>query len=72
MGNGAITSNDLMQKLVNAKKVMNKVDSGNYERGNIDEAALMRGADEGDYTQVNEYQETPLDATKLMLSLIHI
>lgn len=66
MGNGAITSNDLMQKLVNAKKVMNKVDSGNYERGNIDEAALMRGSDDGDYSQMNEYQETPLDATKLM------
>lgn len=66
MGNGAITSNDLMQKLVNAKKVMNKVDSGNYERGNIDEAALMRGNDEEEYPQINEYEETPFDAAKVM------
>ena len=40
MGNGAITSNDLMQKLVNAKKVMNKVDGGNFERGHINENIL--------------------------------
>ena len=30
-GQGAISSNDLMKKLVQAKKVMNKVDGGNYE-----------------------------------------
>ena len=40
-GNGVISQNDLMKKLVNAKKVMNKVDGGNYERGNIDENILM-------------------------------
>jgi hypothetical protein len=40
-GNGVISQNDLMQKLVNAKKVMNKVDGGNYQRGNIDESILM-------------------------------
>lgn len=40
-GNGSISENDLMMKLVNAKKVMNKVDSGNFERGNIDESVLM-------------------------------
>lgn len=37
---GPISSNDLMQKLAQAKKVMNKVDSGNFERGNISEAAF--------------------------------
>lgn len=40
-GQGTISENDLMRKLVNAKKVMNKVDSGNYQRGNIDEATLL-------------------------------
>jgi hypothetical protein len=36
-GKGVISQNDLMSKLVQAKKVMNKVDSGNYEKGNINE-----------------------------------
>ena len=40
-GAGTISSNDLMQKLVQAKKVMNKVDGGNYEKGHINEAALL-------------------------------
>lgn len=39
-GKGTISSNDLMMKLVQAKKVMNKVDSGNFERGNINETLL--------------------------------
>jgi hypothetical protein len=42
---GSISQNDLMHKLVQAKKVMNKVDSGNYERGNVDES-LLRSAPE--------------------------
>ena len=40
-GKGTISSNDLMQKLVNAKKVMNKVDGGNFERGHINESLLL-------------------------------
>jgi hypothetical protein len=40
-----MSSSDLMQKLVNAKKVMNKVDSGNYETGNINEN-ILRSAPE--------------------------
>ena len=39
-GQGTISSNDLMMKLVQAKKVMNKVDGGNYERGHVNEAML--------------------------------
>jgi hypothetical protein len=39
-GKGTISSNDLMMKLVQAKKVMNKVDGGNYERGHVNEAML--------------------------------
>jgi hypothetical protein len=45
-GNGVISQNDLMKKLVNAKKVMNLVDGGNYERGNIDESILFSSPDE--------------------------
>jgi len=40
-GQGVISSNDLMHRLVQAKKVMNKVDSGNYEKGNVNEAMIM-------------------------------
>jgi hypothetical protein len=41
MSQGAISENDLMMKLVNAKKVMNKVDNGNYQTGNINESMLF-------------------------------
>ena len=37
---GVISQNDLMRKLVQAKKVMNKVDGGNYQRGQVDENIL--------------------------------
>jgi len=37
---GSISSNDLMKKLVQAKKVMNKVDGGNYERGHVNSEIL--------------------------------
>ena len=40
MEKGVISQNDLMKKLVQAKKVMNKVDGGNYERGHVNEAML--------------------------------
>lgn len=45
-GNGVISQNDLMKKLVNAKKVMNLVDGGNYERGNVDESVLFSSPDD--------------------------
>lgn len=45
-GQGSISSNDLMKKLVQAKKVMNKVDGGNYERGHVNEAALLSDPEE--------------------------
>ena len=51
-GNGVISQNDLMKKLVNAKKVMNMVDGGTYERGNVDESILFSSPDE----LVNEQQ----------------
>jgi hypothetical protein len=46
LNNGPISSNDLMQRLVQAKKVMNKVDSGNFERGQINENVLLSDPDE--------------------------
>jgi hypothetical protein len=42
---GVISQNDLMHKLVQAKKVMNKVDGGNYQRGQVDES-ILRSAPE--------------------------
>lgn len=40
-GKGVITSEGLMQKLVKAKKVMNKVETGDFERGNVNENILL-------------------------------
>jgi hypothetical protein len=39
-GKGVISQNDLMHKLVQAKKVMNKVDGGNYQKGHVNEQIL--------------------------------
>jgi hypothetical protein len=46
METGQISENDLMMRLVNAKKVMNKVDSGNFERGNINENIINSSPEE--------------------------
>ena len=45
-GKGVISPNDLMAKLVQAKKVMNKVESGNYEKGNINENVIKMDPEE--------------------------
>jgi hypothetical protein len=37
---GPISQSDLMYKLAQAKKVMNKVDNGDYSKGNIDETKI--------------------------------
>ena len=42
---GPISANSLMEKLVQAKKVMNKVDGGDFKRGQIDESLLMQDID---------------------------
>jgi hypothetical protein len=39
-GKGVISQNDLMHRLVQAKKVMNKVDGGNYQKGHVNEQIL--------------------------------
>lgn len=50
-GQGSISSNDLMMKLVQAKKVMNKVEGGNFERGHVNESMLMSDPEEFINTQ---------------------
>ena len=72
MSTGAITENDLMRKLVQAKKVMNKVDSGNFERGHVNEMTQF-----SDTTQLieaeaplktNVKQPTPISMDKIQNS----
>ncbi len=57
-GKGTISSNDLMQKLVNAKKVMNKVDGGNFERGHINESLLLSDPNEIMESQIPQQTNT--------------
>jgi hypothetical protein len=45
-GQGVISQNDLMSRLVKAKKVMNKVDGGNFERGHVNESILQSTPEE--------------------------
>jgi hypothetical protein len=56
-GNGSISQNDLMKKLVQAKKVMNKVDGGDYERGHVNESMLLSSPE--DVMNNTEYQSNP-------------
>ena len=56
-GKGSISQNDLMKKLVQAKKVMNKVDGGDYERGHVNESMLLSSPE--DVMNNTEYQSTP-------------
>jgi hypothetical protein len=59
LNSGPISANDLMSKLVKAKKVMNKVDSGNYEKGNINENMLTaEPSDDGYYQDAPPVQNT--------------
>lgn len=58
-----INENDLMKKLVTAKKIMNKVDRGDYQRGNIDESLLL-----SDVIDVNE-SNVQKDVSKQQVNL---
>jgi hypothetical protein len=55
-GQGSISSNELMKKLVQAKKVMNKVDGGNFERGHVNESMLLSDPEELMKSQYGEQQ----------------
>lgn len=64
-GQGTISSNDLMKKLVQAKKVMNKVDGGNYERGHVNENILRSNPEDlmgGDATQMPVANTRPVNS----------
>jgi len=60
LNTGPISSNDLMQKLAQAKKIMNKVDTGNFERGHVNEQVLMNDPEE--YIHTNNMP--PLSETR--------
>ena len=49
---GTITTTDLMSKLVQAKKVMNKVESGTYQKGNVNEEVLRMAPEEINQNQL--------------------
>ena len=57
-GQGTISQNDLMKKLVQAKKVMNKVDGGNYERGHVNEQ-ILRSNPEDVLASMDQHQQQP-------------
>jgi hypothetical protein len=57
-GQGAISQNDLMKKLVQAKKVMNKVDGGNFERGHVNESMLLSDPSELMESQIPQQTNT--------------
>jgi hypothetical protein len=59
LNNGPISSNDLMSKLVQAKKLMNKVDTGDFERGNIDESRLIAPSNDSEYLSESYEQNQP-------------
>ncbi len=59
MGNGTISENDLMHKLVQAKKVMNKVDGGDFERGHVNEDVLRNAPEDVAPQQVSPTRQMP-------------
>jgi len=54
-GQGVISPNDLMNRLVQAKKVMNKVETGSFEKGYVNENILKSAPEE----LVNVQMEQP-------------
>jgi hypothetical protein len=73
-GQGVITQNDLMMKLVQAKKVLNKVENGNFETGAINENILRSDPEEllgGMTTELNNIQPKqtlPYNSSKIQES----
>lgn len=68
-----LSANELMQKLANAKKVMDKVNTGNYSEGNLDESLitsaynesidnsqLINNIEENQIYDINEDNQTPV------------
>ena len=67
-GKGVISENGLMQKLVQAKKVMNKVDGGNFERGNVNEEILRSMPEELNVNEMQQPKTNQANQTKIMES----
>jgi hypothetical protein len=75
---GPISANDLMAKLAKASKVMQKVQGGDFSRGNVNESMLSDGYDDsGEYTQQsfqqpqsqqNNYSTPDFDVSKIQNS----
>lgn len=64
---GPINENDLMKKLVNAKKVMNAVDGGNYKTGNIDPMSFVQDSD----NMVSEMPQTKNVARNVATNVVN-
>ncbi len=62
-GKGVISESGLMQRLVQAKKVMNKVDGGNYERGHVNETMLRSTPEELNIPEMSTPQQKPAQYT---------
>lgn len=67
-GKGVISENGLMQKLVQAKKVMNKVDGGNFERGNVNEEMLRSMPEDLNVNEIQQPRATQVNQAKIMES----
>lgn len=65
---GVISENGLMQKLVQAKKVMNKVDGGNFERGHVNETVLRSTPEELDTNTFSQPKAPQVNQAKVMES----
>lgn len=56
-GNGVISPNDLMKKLAQAKKVMNKVETGTFKTGQVDESILRSSPEELNMSSLQQYNQ---------------
>ena len=75
---GPISANDLMAKLAKASKVMQKVEGGNFSRGNVNEAMLSDGYDDNEVynqqsfpqqqMQQNNYSTPDFDVSRIQNS----
>jgi hypothetical protein len=57
-GRGVISENSLMQKLVMAKKVMNKVETGDFEKGHVNEDIIRSNPEDVVQTMVGVPKNT--------------
>ena len=69
---GPISANSLMEKLAKASKVMQKVQGGDFSRGNVNEAMLSDGYnDNSEYVQQSapqQYRTPDFDQSKIQNS----